>query len=130
MAYDLAPAPRKQHPDARMERGRARPDTGTRHPAPETAEEFLSRRESESLTMGPGLVVTKSQARGAGVGLSIGAVVGALAGTLVGLALFDGIPALIMIICGAVAGCVAGGVFGGIAGGSSKSQLGYEKADF
>ncbi len=75
--------------------------------------------ETDSFTGGPGVVATKSQARGGVVGAVIGAVVGALLGLVIGL-LAD------VLVVGIVVGAVAGSVVGGVAGGGQnpKQKLG------
>ena len=75
--------------------------------------------ETDAMVGGPGVVATKSQARGAAFGVVVGAIVGAALGLLIGL-FFD--LALVTTIVGAV----AGGVFGGVAGGGQnpKQKLG------
>ena len=75
--------------------------------------------ETDSMVGGPGVVATKSQARGALTGALIGAVVGAILGLIVGV-LVD-LPVVTTIV-----GAVAGGVFGGVAGGGQnpKQKLG------
>ena len=67
---------------------------------------------AEHLTGGPGIVATKSQARGALGGIVIGAIVGAIIGLIVGL-LLQGPSIWIAPIVFAVGGLVAAGVFGG-----------------
>jgi hypothetical protein len=75
--------------------------------------------EADSMVGGPGVVATKSQARGALFGAGLGAVVGAVLGLIVG-SLVD-LPVVVTIV-----GAVAGGVFGGVAGGGQnpKQKLG------
>lgn len=74
--------------------------------------------EGRALTGGPGVVATKSQAKGAVGGGAIFALIGAIVGLVVGLIAFDGA----MIVITAVVGGVAGLVFGGVAGGVTKSM--------
>ena len=74
--------------------------------------------EGRSLTGGPGVVATKSQAKGALGGGVVFAIIGALIGLVIGLVAFEG-P---MIVITAVVGGVAGLVFGGVAGGVTKSM--------
>ena len=70
--------------------------------------------EGEHFTGGPGLVATKSQARGGIGGATLGAIVGAIAGGILGALIFGGVAGiLISAICVAVAFGVAGGVIGG-----------------
>ena len=75
--------------------------------------------ETDSFTGGPGVVATKSQARGSIAGALIGAIVGALLGLLIGL-LAD------VLVVGVVVGVVGGSVVGGVAGGGQnpKKKLG------
>lgn len=75
--------------------------------------------ETDSFTGGPGVVATKSQARGSVAGAVIGAIVGALLGLVIGL-LAD------VLVVGIVVGAVAGSVVGGVAGGGQnpKQKLG------
>lgn len=75
--------------------------------------------EADSFTGGPGVVATKSQARGSVFGGLAGAVVGALLGLVIGL-LADVL--VVAIVVGAVAGAVVGGVAGG--GQNPKQKLG------
>ena len=70
--------------------------------------------EGDSLTGGPGVVATKSQARGGLAGIVIGIIVGGGLGALIGLLMGGGSTTVIIAIVGAVAGAVALGVFGGI----------------
>jgi F0F1-type ATP synthase assembly protein I len=83
-----------------------------------------ARDEVDSLTGGPGVVATKSQAQGALVGILVGAIVGAILGGLVGL-LAD------FLIVGLIVGAVAGAVVTGVAGGGQrpKQKLGSTEAD-
>jgi uncharacterized protein YcfJ len=71
------------------------------------------REEAEELAVGPGVVASKSQRRGAITGVLLGALLGALLGLLVGALLFEGRGVVIV----AVVGAVAGGVFGGVSSG-------------
>ena len=75
--------------------------------------------ETDSMTVGPGVVATKSQARGGLFGVLIGAVAGAILGLLIGLVV--DLPIVTTIV-----GAVAGGVFGAVAGGGQnpKQKLG------
>ena len=75
--------------------------------------------ETDSMTVGPGVVATKSQARGGLFGVLVGAIVGAIVGLLIGLAI--DLPVVTTIV-----GAVAGGVFGAVAGGGQnpKQNLG------
>jgi uncharacterized membrane protein len=71
--------------------------------------------EADSFTGGPGVVATKSQARGGIAGAAVGALIGAIMGALIGLLfLGGGSSTIITAVVGAVAGAVALGVFGGI----------------
>ena len=69
--------------------------------------------EGDSFTGGPGVVATKSQARGSLAGIVIGTLLGALLGFLVGSFLEGGRGMIIAVIVFAVAGATAGGVSGG-----------------
>lgn len=81
----------------------------------QTPEDRKTPAEAEAadhLTVGPGLVATKSQAKGAGGGFLIGAVVGAVIGLVIGL-VAQGPVLWIAPIVFAVGGGVASAVFGG-----------------
>ena len=78
---------------------------------------------ADNLEVGPGVVATKSQAKGAGGGILIGVVIGAVIGLIVG-AIAGGAAMWIAPVVFAVAGAVALGVFGGFA----KSQETREKS--
>lgn len=71
------------------------------------------REEASGLTAGPGVVVTKTQAKGASGGILIGGLIGAVIGVVVGVIAGGGIILIIATIAFAVAGAVAGGVSGG-----------------
>lgn len=75
--------------------------------------------EADSFAGGPGLVATKSQARGALAGSIIGLIVGGLLGLLLGV-LFDA------VVVGVPIGLVAGATVGGVAAGAQnpKQKLG------
>lgn len=71
-------------------------------------------KEAESFTGGPGVVATKSQARGATGGGLVGLIIGAVLGAILGAILFKGaFGMLIGAIALGAAGLVAGGVSGG-----------------
>ena len=81
----------------------------------QSPEPIKTPEESETadhLTVGPGLVATKSQAQGATGGFVIGTVVGAIIGLVVGI-IFKGPAIWIAPVVFAVGGAVAAGVFGG-----------------
>jgi predicted lipid-binding transport protein (Tim44 family) len=81
----------------------------------QASEESKTAAEAEAadhLTVGPGLVATKSQAKGATGGFLIGAVIGAIVGLIIGL-VFQGPALWIAPIVFAVGGAVASAVFGG-----------------
>ena len=80
-----------------------------RDPEPRTPMES----EAEGFTAGPGVVATKSQAKGSIGGTLIGAVVGALLGLVIGALFLEGAGMIIAIVAFAVAGAVAGGTAGG-----------------
>ena len=80
----------------------------------DTAPPRSAQEEGDHLTIGPGVVATKSQARGAAGGIVLGGVIGALVGALIGVLVFGG--ALGIIITAVCVG-FGGAVFGGTAGG-------------
>jgi hypothetical protein len=85
--------------------------------------------EGDSFTGGPGVVATKSQARGGAAGAFIGLLVGGGVGALIGALFLDGGSAMVITtIVGAVAGAVSFGVFGGILN-SSKNVSPTSPAD-
>ncbi|MDQ3987214.1 MAG: hypothetical protein M3280_12050 [Actinomycetota bacterium] len=94
-------------------------------PRPEV-ERRRAQAETDSLTGGPGIVATKSQARGALAGIAVGALVGLVIGIILGLI----IDALIVApIVTTVAGAVVGGVAAG--GQNPKQKLGSKsEADY
>ena len=69
--------------------------------------------EADSFTGGPGVVASKSQARGSMGGMVIGAIVGAILGLVVGLFMEHTTGLVISIVAFTIAGIVAGGVSGG-----------------
>ncbi|HEX2241099.1 MAG TPA: hypothetical protein VHJ82_08175 [Actinomycetota bacterium] len=72
-------------------------------------------KEVDHFTGGPGVAMTKSQARGGLTGALLGLFAGALIGLVVGIIFFDGNTGrLVSVVAVAVAGTVAGGVAGGI----------------
>lgn len=71
-------------------------------------------QEGDHFTGGPGVVATKSQARGGLGGAGLGAIAGAIVGAVLGAIMFGGASGIIITaVCGAVAFGVAGGVIGG-----------------
>ena len=82
--------------------------------------------EAEHLAGGPGMVATRSQARGAVFGFLIGAVGGALLGLLIGALLFEGTRS---IVISTVSFAVAGGVFGAVAGGIGRSMRKLDRTE-
>jgi len=90
------------------------------------AKKERTQEEAEHFTGGPGVVATKSQARGATSGIVAGALVGALVGFLIGALLFEGTRS---IIIATVAIAVAGSVFGAVAGGIGRSMKKLERTD-
>jgi hypothetical protein len=90
-------------------------------------ERQIQAEETEHFTGGPGVVATKSQARGATGGFLAGAVAGALVGLLIGLLMFEARGVIIATVSLAVAGAVFGGVAGGI--GRSMKKLERTEAD-
>ena len=86
------------------------------------------KQETEHLTGGPGVVATKSQARGSLIGLVAGVVVGALVGALIGLLIFEGtLGVVITTIAFGVAGATFGAVSGGFVG--PRKKLGPTEVD-
>ena len=71
------------------------------------------REEGEGFTGGPGVVASKSQARGALVWTVVGTIAGALLGLLGGSIVFGGAGTAIAAVVGAVAGATFGGTAGG-----------------
>lgn len=71
-------------------------------------------REANGFTGGPGVVASKSQARGSLGGIAGGIIVGAIIGLIVGLLFFDGTLGIIITV---IAFAVGGATFGGVAGG-------------
>ncbi len=71
--------------------------------------------EAEHLTGGPGVVASKTQARGSIAGVVVGAVAGALIGLIVGLLFFEGTLGITVSVISFATG---GATFGGLAGGS------------
>jgi uncharacterized membrane protein len=86
------------------------------------------KQETEHLTGGPGVVATKSQARGSLVGLVAGVVAGALLGALIGLLIFEG---ALGVAITTIAFGVAGATFGAVSGGfvAPRKKLGPTEAD-
>ena len=90
------------------------------------SERRKAQAETDSLTGGPGVVATKSQARGALAGIAVGAVIGLVIGIIVGL-IIDSL--LVTPIVTTVAGAVVGGVAAG--GQNPKQKLGSgSEADY
>ncbi len=71
--------------------------------------------EAEHLTGGPGVVASKTQARGSIAGVVVGAVAGALIGLIVGVLFFEGALGITVSVISFATG---GATFGGLAGGS------------
>lgn len=86
------------------------------------------KEEAEHFTAGPGVIATKSQARGSLVGIAVGTIVGALIGVIVGVLFFEGTFGIVIT---AIAFGVAGATFGGVAGGfvAPRKRLGPGQAD-
>jgi outer membrane lipoprotein SlyB len=82
--------------------------------------------EAEHFTGGPGVVATRSQARGAVSGFLLGAVGGALLGLLIGALLLEGTRS---IVISTVSLAVAGGVFGAMAGGIGRSMRKLDRTE-
>jgi hypothetical protein len=72
-------------------------------------------QEAEGFTGGPGVVASKTQARGSLGGIAAGVIVGALLGLVVGALFFEGSLGLLISV---VALAFAGATFGGVLGGS------------
>lgn len=85
-------------------------------------------KEAEGFTGGPGVVASKTQARGGVGGIAVGVVVGALLGLLVGALFFDGALGVVIAV---VAFAVGGATFGGVAGGfvAPRKKLEGSEAD-
>jgi hypothetical protein len=85
------------------------------------------RREAESLTGGPGVVASKSQARGGLFGAAVGAAGGALLGLVVALVAFSESGRAIVI--SVIAFAVAGSTFGAVVGGFVKPRQKLARTD-
>ena len=86
------------------------------------------REELAGVVAGPGVVASKSQARGSVAWASAGAIIGAVIGLIAGLISSSGSSGIaIFVIAFAVAGLVAGGVSGGIA--RPRQKLDGDEAD-
>lgn len=85
--------------------------------------------EGEGLVLGPGVLATRSQARGTGAGFLLGLFAGALFGLVAGIVIFQGRTGAIVItiVAFAVAGVVAGHLVGAIV--QSKQVAETESAD-
>ena len=82
--------------------------------------------EAEGLTGGPGVIASKSQARGAAGGVALGAVGGAILGLVIGLLFFEGALGIVISV---VAFAVGGATFGGLAGGSFRPRQKLEGSE-
>lgn len=82
--------------------------------------------EAEGFTGGPGVVASKTQARGAAGGIGIGTVLGALLGLVIGLLFFEGALGIIIAV---VAFAVGGATFGGMAGGAFRPRQKLEGSE-
>lgn len=71
--------------------------------------------EAEHLTGGPGVVASKTQARGSIAGVGAGVVIGAILGLIVGFLFFQGTLGIMISV---IAFATGGATFGGLAGGS------------
>ncbi|CAN5654824.1 hypothetical protein BH24ACT26_BH24ACT26_12230 [soil metagenome] len=85
------------------------------------------RHEAEHLTSGPGLVASKSQARGSLAGIVAGILGGAALGLVVALIAFSGSTRAIVI--SVIAFAVAGMTFGGVVGGFVKPRRKLQETD-
>ena len=85
-------------------------------------------QEAEGFTGGPGVVASKTQARGGLAGAFTGALIGAVLGALIGVIFFEG--ALGLVIAATVF-AVGGATFGGVSGGSfaPRKKLDGSEAD-
>lgn len=79
-----------------------------------TAAQKELEREADGFTGGPGVVASKTQARGSLGGIVGGTIVGAILGLLVGLVFFGGALGIIVSVVAFAAG---GATFGGVTGG-------------
>ena len=86
------------------------------------AEQEVAKGEVDSLTGGPGIVATKSQAKESLVGIVIGLVVGAILGAIVG-AIAD------VLVVGIIVGAVGGAVVAGVAGGGQSPRHNLEGSE-
>lgn len=75
--------------------------------------------EGDGVVVGPGLVTTKSQAKGGLAGIALGGVAGAIVGALIGLIVFGG---LFGILITAISFAFAGGTIGVLLGGAKASE--------
>ena len=84
--------------------------------------------EAEGFTGGPGVVASKTQARGSLGGMLAGAIVGAILGLIIGVLFFEG---TLGIVIAAIVFAVGGATFGGVAGGSfaPRKKLDGSEAD-
>jgi predicted lipid-binding transport protein (Tim44 family) len=82
----------------------------------------VARDEVDSLTGGPGVVATKSQAQGALAGILVGAIVGAIIGGVIGLIAN-------FLIVGLLVGAVGGAVVAGVAGGGQRPKQRLEGSE-
>ena len=82
--------------------------------------------EAEGFTGGPGVIASKSQARGAAGGVALGAVAGAIIGLVIGLLFFEGALGIVISV---VAFAVGGVTFGGLAGGSFRPRQKLEGSE-
>lgn len=71
-------------------------------------------READSFTGGPGVVASKSQARGGLAGIAGGTIIGAVLGLIVGLIFLEGTLGVVIAVVAFAAG---GATFGGVTGG-------------
>lgn len=85
-------------------------------------------QEAEGFTGGPGVVASKTQARGGLGGIVAGTIVGAILGLIVGVLFFEGTLGIVIAV---VAFAVGGATFGGVAGGSfaPRKKLDGSEAD-
>lgn len=83
---------------------------------PRVASQEEMEQEGRAITGGPGIVGTKSQMQGAGLGILLGTIVGGLIGLGAGLVFFEGATVIVTLVVGVVAGATFGFTAGGFVG--------------
>ena len=76
-------------------------------------------QEGDGLVVGPGVVTTKSQARGGLTGIILGGLGGAIIGALIGALFFGGLAGIVIT---AVCCAFAGGTIGVLVGGFTNTK--------